>query len=340
MKRPVRTLLVVVAAAALAAVGLSAPAGAATSSSHPYSDPVWFPVHVATRVGCIGPGSAPNPGGGKTCAADHAGYFGMNINVVPSGSTYPTAGIYAAGAGLVIGVVSNLACTAGTTSAGNYVAVSHGAGVVTMYEHLRSIPVKTGQLVTAGQLLGYASNTGSSCSAKPYTDFVIRVDGGGYQDKTKAITTLKACVGGKTQSWPSAIKSSYTSWIKVPYLTAIPTSATGCGQTTAPVTYSKPGVKASSTSAGHVTVSWSSTHATGTEIQEMIFRPSTGKYDVPCSGNISSCSVGYTNVPTTTTVVSKTLTGLISKRKYEFRITRRNAVGWSLWSSWVVVTVK
>lgn len=48
---------------------------------------------------------------------------------------------------------------------GNYVMVSHGSGLVTLYAHCTSINVSTGQNVTKGQTIATVGSTGNSTGA-------------------------------------------------------------------------------------------------------------------------------------------------------------------------------
>ncbi|WEK48680.1 MAG: peptidoglycan DD-metalloendopeptidase family protein [Candidatus Kaistia colombiensis] len=58
---------------------------------------------------------------------------------------------------------------------GNCVDVDHGNGVVTRYGHLRSISVKVGERVVAGQKIGTVGSTGRSTG--PHLHYEIRIDG-------------------------------------------------------------------------------------------------------------------------------------------------------------------
>ena len=85
-------------------------------------------------------------------------------NVV-SGSGYFT---HAAAAGTVI--------TAGwSNSAGNWVVISHGNGLVTKYMHHSSICVSAGQRVAKGQQIGYVGSTGYSTGA--HLHFQVELNG-------------------------------------------------------------------------------------------------------------------------------------------------------------------
>lgn len=58
---------------------------------------------------------------------------------------------------------------------GRYVMVDHGGGYRTLYAHLSSVNVVTGQKVSQGQLIGHAGNTGNSYGA--HLHFEIRING-------------------------------------------------------------------------------------------------------------------------------------------------------------------
>jgi len=60
-------------------------------------------------------------------------------------------------------------------SAGNYVAVSHGNGVVTLYMHLSSYSVSVRDKVSQGDKLGITGSTGNSTG--PHLHFGVMIDG-------------------------------------------------------------------------------------------------------------------------------------------------------------------
>lgn len=85
---------------------------------------------------------------------------------IPCSSGTP---VVAAASGTVIVATYNYA-------EGNYVAIDHGGGVVTLYMHNSSLAVSAGQSVTAGQTIAYAGSTGVSTG--PHCHFGVRVNGG------------------------------------------------------------------------------------------------------------------------------------------------------------------
>ena len=58
---------------------------------------------------------------------------------------------------------------------GNCVQISHGSGVVTLYAHCSSLAVKVGDVVQAGQVIGYVGSTGNSTG--PHLHFSLFVQG-------------------------------------------------------------------------------------------------------------------------------------------------------------------
>ena len=101
-------------------------------------------------------------------------YFGEVRSFDPSphkGNDYaaPTGTpTYAAAAGTVV--------TAGwSNSAGNWVVINHGNGLVTKYMHHSSICVSAGQKVSKGQQIGYVGSTGNSTGA--HLHFQVELNG-------------------------------------------------------------------------------------------------------------------------------------------------------------------
>ncbi|WAX57067.1 peptidoglycan DD-metalloendopeptidase family protein [Jatrophihabitans cynanchi] len=326
-------------------------AAAAVSTTHPYSDPVWFPLHVPVRVGCIGDhvnNNGPSTGT-NNCAGDHRGYFAMNFNITDPANPHPY--VYAAGAGIVIQATrASSACvpTGGRTGGGSEVVIDHGGGIVSVYQHLYSVSVRVGSAVAPRTAIGRAGSTGAPCqrTVKSYLDFQVHRNGGQYLTATStAINTLRGCAGGSAVNWPAALgRSVYAQamgsplparWVDVPYLTLLNTpSGRSClpaGTPATPGRMAAPRTSRATTSAG---LAWTPVRgANRYEAQIEIWRPSTHSWDAPCSPYItSSCSVGY--YPIAGSASRYTLRGLLAGRSYRVRLSAHTAAGWSIASSW------
>ena len=62
-----------------------------------------------------------------------------------------------------------------SSSYGNYVMIYHGNGYATLYAHMSSMAVSEGQVVTAGQVIGYVGSTGQSTGNHLHLE--VRVNG-------------------------------------------------------------------------------------------------------------------------------------------------------------------
>jgi murein DD-endopeptidase MepM/ murein hydrolase activator NlpD len=58
---------------------------------------------------------------------------------------------------------------------GNCVQISHGTGVVTLYAHCSALAVNVGDVVAAGQVIGYVGSTGNSTG--PHLHFSVFIQG-------------------------------------------------------------------------------------------------------------------------------------------------------------------
>jgi murein DD-endopeptidase MepM/ murein hydrolase activator NlpD len=96
--------------------------------------------------------------------AFYRGHAGTDI-----GASYGTA-IYAAASGTVV-----LASYYG--GYGNCVMINHGNGYTTLYGHMSSIAVSSGQTVSQGQTVGYVGSTGNSTG--PHLHFEVRASSSG-----------------------------------------------------------------------------------------------------------------------------------------------------------------
>ena len=60
-------------------------------------------------------------------------------------------------------------------SAGNYVTIDHGNGLYTEYMHMSMRDAYVGQVVEAGQVIGYVGSTGDSTG--PHLHFAVYLNG-------------------------------------------------------------------------------------------------------------------------------------------------------------------
>jgi hypothetical protein len=77
--------------------------------------------------------------------------------------------VYASGDGTIESVLSS------KRGMGNYIIVNHGFGYSSIYAHLDSFNVKTGQKVHRGDIIGYVGNTGMSVA--PHLHYEIKLNG-------------------------------------------------------------------------------------------------------------------------------------------------------------------
>lgn len=115
-----------------------------------------WPLNVSgTITSTFGYRNAPTAGASSY-------HKGIDI-AVPSGTT-------------VVAAASGTVTTASYQSAaGNFVMISHGNGVYTVYMHLSSIDVSVGQSVSQGQAIAQSGNTGVSTG--PHLHFGVNVNG-------------------------------------------------------------------------------------------------------------------------------------------------------------------
>ncbi len=148
-------------AAAAAAAAAKAAQSASSSGSSTYV--------ASDSVVVSGSGQFTNPCPSGTVSStfgyrDFDSSFHKGLDLAASEGS-PT---YAADAGTVI-------IAGWSDSAGNWVVIDHGNGIVTKYMHHSALAVSAGQTVVKGQQIGYVGNTGDSFGA--HLHFQVEVDG-------------------------------------------------------------------------------------------------------------------------------------------------------------------
>lgn len=283
----------------------------APSSSHPYSDPVWFPLRTTAQITCVY-SNCSNP--------VYHGYWAMDLD----GDLGDP--IYAAGAGVFhVGAVDS-GCRASVNDAGGtWVWIDHGAGKVSRYHHLDSVVAKEGQYVTPSTVIGRMGHSGdvAPCTTN-YLHFEVRV--GGVKGTRINPGTLLACVNGTRQSWPQQFGK--TSW---DYLTrgAVHTPAsTTCATSAWTATPAAPAAFWGGRGSGLARVSWTAPPS-GTNrvvVAMETYHPSVPEWGAPVYRTLSS------------TTRTSLYTGLQNGRQYRFKLSFHNSAGNSAWSRYVYLT--
>ncbi|MDT5064830.1 MAG: hypothetical protein QOK02_985 [Mycobacterium sp.] len=328
----------ILAAVLIAAVGFapSAPAAVVSpgaSTSHPFSDPVWYPLRGSVAVmGC----ATTNP----NCASGHPDWAMDLLSHSKVGGTYVAQPIYAAGAGIVhIGQNIGNRCTE-PSGLGSWVWVDHGGGVVSRYGHLSRISIREGQYVTPTTVLGMTGHSGEKTSGDcakvlNYLNFSIRHNG--IHGTPIAPPSLKVCVGTRAVSWPSGVRSTYTSWQKVPNGTVLDNAAGAgnrCIPSTVPGTTPAPSVALSTPRSGSLRTSWAAPRSTYKvsyiQVLLQLYHPANDSWSVENRHNIA-----VSGTPTT----SYAYNGLLHKRLYQVRVSFCNPAGWSAPSAYHSIRV-
>ncbi len=130
---------------------------------------------------------------GNTAFAASGAYSGKGHNGIDIGVPTGTP-VVASLSGTIMGT-GNTDAAPGCYSFGKWVAVKHANGLATVYAHLSSISVSTGQSVSTGDLLGYSGMTGYATG--PHLHYGVyavgTADAPGIQ-----ISTLSALRGATT----------------------------------------------------------------------------------------------------------------------------------------------
>jgi hypothetical protein len=338
---PLITLLVATALVVMPVAAAPAGAVAPTSTGHPYSDPVWYPLRAKVYLDCV----LTNPG----CNGTHAAWMVDMVRETIGGPAGDT-GVYAMGAGrLHVGDAHGSTCGHGNNF-GTWVWIDHGGGVVSRYGHLGSIALTNGSYVAAGQRIGTMGTTGKdeNC-AVPYLNFQVRH--GGVSGPRIQIKTLKVCdpaKPGSVRTWPTDLDATahwrpshavftkptaakhYGVWNDVPKRSVdFPATTGSCVPSTVPSTPQRPaGVTLSRSGSGALTAHWRSTTtppATRVQLRLSEYHTSTHTWDY-----VQNETFVYL-APTTT---AYRFIRLLDGRPYRLTVSFHNAAGWGLGSPW------
>lgn len=110
----------------------------------------------------------PCPSGYLTSGFGYRDFDNSFHNGVDFGTGGAAAPTYAAASGRVL-------IAGWSNSAGNWVVISHGNGLVTKYMHHSSLSVSAGQTVSKGQKIGMTGNTGNSAGV--HLHFQVELNG-------------------------------------------------------------------------------------------------------------------------------------------------------------------
>jgi hypothetical protein len=123
----------------------------------------------------------------------------------------PGAPVFAAGRGQVMDVVGSLTACGPSNTPANYVYLDHGNAVHTIYVHMSTVSVVTGQWVDENTQIGTIGAVGYTFPCPAYhLHYAV------YGRTSASIDPgpLKACHGGSLVSYPGAL--GYSSWDSLP----------------------------------------------------------------------------------------------------------------------------
>jgi hypothetical protein len=295
------------------------------STAHPFSNPIWYPLHTAASMGCDkGNPNCRNP-------LQHTVWEMDIVSAIMTSPTDPLEAVYPMGAGIVHYGATGQGCGGTTTSRGNWIYVDHGDGILSYYGHLGTIRVKNGTYVSPRTVIATVGNSGySNCKKFHIRYLYLAVKHGGTTGTYVEIPSMLACVGGVAQSWPRRLSNNpgtWTRWNDVPSRTPIqsPDSSRACIPTP-PMTPTRPaGAKLAVAGAGKLKASWvaplTSQAVTVINVEFQEWHPSIRKWlDL----------VNRRLAPTRSTI----FTGLPSGRLCRMRIFFANRIGWSAPAAW------
>jgi hypothetical protein len=296
------------------APGAGTPAGAAVAvdTSHPYSNPVWYPLRNISQSDCYK--SNPDPLCVHNGTAYH-GYWAMDIDSQPP---FPSDDpVMAMGAGIVHIGSTDYRCGPDHAGIGAFLWIDHGNGVRSIYGHLNAIAVKEGQYVTPTTRLAYVGESGyGRCAVNDFKYLYVAVK----HDRTYVeIPRMYVCEGGVQHQWPQ--DRGYTSWNTIPVHTHLPAVSSTCIKPAA--TPNRPGaptvVRAGSDA---LRMSWSAgSRVVRTVVEIEGWHPTINRYTAERKIILTSG----------TSVTARSLT---SAHKYRVRLWFYNYGGYSAPSAW------
>ena len=136
----------------------------------------------------VGTTSNTIPTGGRGASPVAGAVIGAHFGQYGMWSRYHTGLDFRASYGTPIhAVMGGVILYAGNSGdwAGNHVAVKHADGRTTMYSHMSSMSARVGQIVQAGQVIGYVGQTGRAFGA--HLHFELYPVGVKYGDVYKAV---------------------------------------------------------------------------------------------------------------------------------------------------------
>lgn len=301
-------------------------ASATTTPTHPYSNPVWYPLATAAVMGC------DNGNPGCTSPQIYHGYWAIDLisrNPNAPAATDPQEPVYAMGAGVVHIGATNQGC--GTTSSrGNYLYIDHGNGLLSYYGHLGSIAVTSGAYVTARTRIGTIGNSGYlGCTSKPFYRYLfLAIKRTGTSGAYSEITHMYACLGGVERNWPSQLPATpFATWNAVPANTQLPApDDRNCIGVPPPTPTPPTNVALLRSGSGRLRASWSSpapsARSTATYVQFQEYHPTIHEW------------LDYQSRVLRAGLTATTYYSLADGRLFRVRISFANGAGWSAASVW------
>ncbi len=173
------------------------------------SDPLQWPIDESTLTITQYFGNTPFATQNPSIYNGH-GHDGIDIGVPPG------TPIHAARAGVVVGT-GNTDLTCPQASFGKWIFIQHDDGLSTMYAHLSTILVTTGQQVSTDQLIAYSDTTGYATG--PHLHFGVYATQGS-EIKSWPTTNPRPICYGKIYTMPVATLPAYLNPLS--YLPPIP----------------------------------------------------------------------------------------------------------------------